>query len=380
MAIHQHRSAGRRRPSECLDRGVRIWLWGIVACILAMVVVGGATRMTESGLSITEWKPVAGVLPPLTHADWLAAFTDYRATPQFAHLFPDMTLDHFKWIFMWEWSHRLLGRIVGFVFAIPLIWFWLRGRITASLGRKLLGVLALGALQGLVGWLMVKSGLTHRVEVAPEMLATHLVLASTLIVLAASIAVGAPVIEAAAIPRRLRHTAALLPLLVLFQIGLGALVAGARAGLVYNTWPLMDGSFAPSLAHLTSLKPLWANWFENQATVQLDHRLFAYALFAAAVWHAIDARVAAAGSALARRATGLAAAVAAQACIGIATLLLAAPLWAGLLHQTFAMAVLIAATAHWRLSRGPAASTPFSPALQPARDSVVDDGAFAKSL
>ena len=341
-------------PDQRLDRAVTIWLWVIVGCVFAMVLVGGATRLTESGLSITEWRPVEGVIPPLSRADWLGAFANYRATSQFVHLFPDMTLDQFKRIFMWEWSHRLLGRLIGLILAAPLVWFWLRGQITPTLGRKLLAVLALGGLQGLIGWLMVKSGLTHRVEVAPEMLAAHLLLASTLLILVVAIAAGPPAYEPKA-PARLRAFAAALPFLVLGQIGLGGLVAGARAGFVYNTWPLMAGSFAPSFAALTRLKPLWANWFENAAAVQFDHRMMAYALLAVAVWHAVDAKRAAPKSALARRAAIVAAAVTVQASIGIMTLLLVVPLWAGLLHQGFAMAVLIAATLHWRRSRSPRA-------------------------
>lgn len=328
------------------------WLWLVAALVFAMVIVGGATRLTESGLSITEWRPIEGVIPPLSHTDWLAAFAKYRATPQFAQLFPDMSLAQFKGIFLWEWSHRLLGRAIGVVFAVPLLWFWLRRKISAALGRKLALVFVLGGLQGAVGWWMVESGLTKRVEVAPERLATHLLLASVLFIVLVAMAVESQPFERESnVPARVRASAAAIPFLVLAQIGLGALVAGSRAGWVYNTWPLMDGRFVPPVLHLTSMAPYWVNFFENVTTVQFDHRMMAYALLAAVVLHALDAAYAAPGSSAARRAAGLALLVAAQAIIGITTLLLVVPVWAGLLHQACAMAVLALATVHWRRIR-----------------------------
>lgn len=336
------------------DRGVAIWLWCLAACVFAMVVVGGSTRLTESGLSITQWKPIEGVIPPLSQADWTAAFNDYRATPQFAKLFPDMTLDQFKGVFMWEWSHRLLGRLIGFVVAGPLLWFWIKKRIDGKLARGLVVVLALGGFQGLVGWLMVKSGLVDRVEVAPQMLATHLLLASTLFIVLVAMAIGGPTQETAPIAPRLRKTAAVLPFLILAQLGLGALVAGSRAGLIDNTWPLMEGGFVPSVAHLFNLTPGWSNWFENRVLVQFDHRMMAYLVTLVALWHAFDARRCAPGSRLARRALTLVFVVLAQVALGVMTLELAVPIWAGLLHQAFAMALLAKAVIHWRKSRAPA--------------------------
>jgi len=345
-------SPGSPRGTGKPDRAVTLWLWAIVAMVFAMVIVGGATRLTESGLSITQWRPIEGIVPPLSRADWLAAFARYRATPQFAQLFPDMSLSQFKGIFLWEWSHRLLGRVIGLVFGVPLVWFWLKGRISAALGRKLAVVFLLGGLQGAVGWWMVESGLTKRVEVAPERLATHLLLASVLLIVLVSMAVGSqPVAPEPNLPKRLRRTAAAIPFFVLAQIGLGALVAGSRAGWTYNTWPLMDGRFVPPLPHLTSMRPFVRNFFENVTTVQFDHRMMAYGLLAVVVAHALDARFSASGSAAMRRAAGLALLVAAQAMIGIMTLLLVVPVWAGLLHQAFAMIVLGFATLHWRRSR-----------------------------
>ncbi len=336
--------------SEIDQRGfapVRVWLWCVAGLIFAMVLVGGATRLLEAGLSITEWKPISGVLPPLTNADWQIEFDKYKQIPQFIKLFPDMTLNQFKAIYHWEWGHRLLGRIIGFVVALPLAWFWATGRLARpGLKTRLVGLLALGGLQGLVGWWMVASGLSGRVEVAPERLATHLLLASLTLVatiwLAISVAPRPPEARVAG----LRAGATAILGLVLAQIGLGALVAGSRAGLTYNTWPLMDGRFVPPLDDLARLSPAWKNVFENITLVQFDHRMVAYALVAFALWHAFAARRQAPGAGAARRAITVAAMALAQAGLGIMTLLLVVPVWAGLLHQAFAMMVLSMAAVH----------------------------------
>lgn len=330
---------------------VRAWLYLVAALVFLMVIVGGATRLTESGLSITEWKVVTGVLPPLSEAAWLAEFEKYKQIPQHGQLFPTMTLPEFKYIFYWEWGHRLLGRIIGFAFALPLAWFWWTGRVRGSLRWKLLGLLALGGLQGAVGWWMVASGLVHRTEVAPERLAVHLTLASitfvALIGTAMSLRARAPELAASA----LRGAAGWLVAFLLLQIALGALVAGSRAGLTYNTWPLMDGAFAPAWSVMTSMEPGWRNFFENHATVQLQHRLGAYLLLAYVLWHAWSARSVSPGSKAANRAVALVGLVLTQAAIGVATLLSVdgeIPLGWGLLHQGFAIVVLGMATAHWR--------------------------------
>ncbi|VTZ27824.1 Heme A synthase [Methylocella tundrae] len=327
---------------------VAIWLWTLAALVFLMVVVGGATRLTESGLSITEWKPLTGVIPPLSEADWRAEFENYKHIPQYSAVFPDMDLGGFKFIFFWEWSHRLLGRLIGLATLLPLIFFWARGQLPAALKPKLIGVLALGALQGFVGWWMVKSGLTGRVEVAQERLAIHLMLASltfaVLVWLAASLrekraAVPAP-------PRALGVWANIFIVAVLAQIGLGALVAGLRAGRAYNTWPLIDGRFIPPLDQLTLLRPVWRNFVDNLLTVQFQHRMVAYAVLAFALAQSLLTRRSAGAGGASRRANALAGLVAAQALIGITTLVLVVPLWAGLLHQAFAMIVLGMAVAH----------------------------------
>lgn len=322
------------------------WLWCVAALVFLMVIVGGATRLTESGLSITEWKPVTGVIPPLTHAAWMAAFDKYKQIPQYEALFPDMTLSHFQFIFLMEWTHRLIGRLLGFALIVPLIVFWLRGRLPTRLKWQLLGVFALGGLQGFVGWWMVSSGLVGRVEVAQERLAIHLLLASITFTALVWLAVGQRSARPEPVTPGLRGFAALIMGLVLAQIGLGALVAGLRAGQAYNTWPLMDGHLIPPGDLLGALTPWWRNLVDNIAEVQFQHRMLAYLVLALALIQAVWTRRVAPGTSAARRATALAGLVAAQAALGIVTLLLVVPLWAGLLHQAFAMVVLAMATVH----------------------------------
>ncbi len=357
LPIHPGVLQGARGAGQpAWSRAVAVWLWSLAALVFLMVVVGGATRLTESGLSITEWKPISGIIPPLSPADWLAEFENYKKIPQYAQVFPNMDVSEFKFIFFFEWSHRLLGRLIGAAMALPLIFFWAKGVLPAGMKLKLIGVLALGALQGFVGWWMVKSGLTDRIEVAQERLAIHLLLASitfaALVWLAASLKT-----RAAELPQRylpaLRGFAGGVVLLVLLQIGLGALVAGLRAGRAFNTWPLMDGYFFPPAAKLTLLIPLWSNFLDNMLLVQFQHRMAAYALLALVAVQAVVAWRMVAKSRAFRRAVALAGLVATQVVIGIATLVLVVPLWAGLLHQAFAMIVLGMAVAHAQaLSKG----------------------------
>ncbi|WP_246732928.1 COX15/CtaA family protein [Methylobacterium sp. BTF04] len=333
-------------------RAVRAWLYLLAVLVVAMVAVGGATRLTGSGLSITEWRPVTGAIPPLSGADWAAEFEKYRDTPQYRILNQGMGLADFQVIYAWEWGHRLLGRIVGLVFFLPLLWFWWRGMLSRRLGLGLLGLGVLGGLQGAIGWVMVASGLQPGMTaVAPLKLALHLTTASLILAglvwLAAGLRPSAPPL----VPMRLRRTAQVLMGLVVAQIFLGGLVAGSKAGLVYNTWPTMNGHVVPPLSELFFVNPWIENFIDNHALVQFNHRLTAYLLLGVALIHAFDARRVAAGSAVARRATGIAGLSLAQAALGVTTLLLAVPLWAGLAHQVFAMAVLMMATVHARLSR-----------------------------
>ncbi|WP_036261591.1 COX15/CtaA family protein [Methylocapsa aurea] len=331
------------------NRAVAIWLWSLAALVFLMVVVGGATRLTESGLSITQWKPLSGVIPPLSEADWLAEFENYKKIPQYSAVFPNMDLSGFKVIFFWEWSHRLLGRLIGLATLLPLIYFWAKGLLPLGMKSKLLGLLALGGLQGFVGWWMVESGLAGRIEVAQERLAIHLLLASLtfgiLVWLAASLKTRPAELDESILPG-LKWFAGAGVLLVLLQIGLGALVAGLRAGRAFNTWPLIDGYFVPPLEKLALLEPLWRNFLDNLLMVQFQHRMLAYALLVFALAQAFWTWRAAAASRALRRALALVGLIAAQAGIGIAALVLVVPLWAGLAHQAFAMIVLAMAVAH----------------------------------
>lgn len=343
-------------------RAIRLWLYAVAALVLVMVLVGGATRLTESGLSITEWQPVTGALPPLSEGQWQAEFQKYQAIPQYRELNRGMSLAEFKTIFWWEWAHRFLGRLIGAAFLFPFLWFLWRGWIASELRPRLWLIFALGALQGAVGWWMVASGLADRVEVSQYRLATHLVLACAIYVAlvwtaqrlgeGTSIFPPAPAAWQGGGAARLRASAAGLLGLVLLQIYLGALVAGLRAGYVYNTWPLIDGALVPEGSRLFADAPLWRNFFENTLTVQFDHRMLAYAIWLCALAHAIDVGRARRGPAFAG-AVALLVALTLQAALGIWTLLAAAPLPVALLHQAMAMLVLTAATMHAaNVSRG----------------------------
>src|SRR3989441_4036585 len=302
------------------------WLIAVAALIAVMVLVGGATRLTESGLSIVEWKPVTGTLPPLNEAQWAQAFEGYKAIPQYRELNAGMSLAEFKTIFWWEWSHRLLGRFIGVAYLLPFLWFLWRGAFNAELKRRLWLIFGLGAVQGAVGWWMVASGLSQRVEVSQYRLATHLVLA--LVIFAAIVWTLRRLTDRphAAAPSRLKITGVALLALTFVQLYFGALVAGLRAGRVYNTWPEIDGAFIPSAARLWFEDPWWRNLFDNTLTVQFEHRMTAYALLALAILHAIDSVRSRAGTAVIGGAWSLAAAISLQAALGILTLLHHAPI------------------------------------------------------
>jgi cytochrome c oxidase assembly protein subunit 15 len=321
-------------------RPVRWWLILVAAMIALMVLVGGATRLTESGLSIVEWKPVTGTLPPLTAEAWNAAFAAYQKIPQYREINAGMSLGEFKTIFWWEWSHRLLGRVIGMVYLLPFLWFLWSGVLTSGLKTRLWVIFGLGGLQGAVGWWMVASGLTKRVEVSQYRLATHLVLA--LIIFAAIVWTlrrlrDAPPLMVSA---RLRTTSVVLLGLTFLQLYFGALVAGLRAGRVFNTWPQIDGALIPSASRLFFEEPWWRNLFDNTLTVQFQHRMTAYLLFAVAIWHVIDAIRSRAGAATVNGALWLAAALSLQVLLGILTLLYEVPIGLALAHQAVAIVVL----------------------------------------
>ena len=336
---------------ETNRRLVRRWLGMVLLVLFALVLVGGATRLTESGLSITEWKPVHGAIPPLTAAEWEEEFALYQRIPQYEQINKGMTIDEFKTIFWWEWVHRLLARGIGLVFALPLAFFWLTGRIERRIRWPLAGLLTLGGFQGFIGWWMVTSGLAERVSVSQYRLATHLTIACLIFAGTMWIMRGlSPHSRDAAPTGRSRRMAAIIALMAIFQIYLGALVAGLDAGLSYNTWPLMDGAVVPG--GLFVQQPWWINLFENPKTVQFVHRIGAYVLLALALMHMIASLRAAPETTHARRSVLLFALVCLQATIGIVTLVWQVPLSWALAHQGGALIVLGFAIAHWRAFAG----------------------------
>ncbi len=331
---------------------VRWWLYLICFLVFCMVMVGGATRLTDSGLSITEWKPIHGIIPPLSAADWEEELEKYRQIPEYQQINKGMSMAEFQFIYWWEWAHRFLGRIVGFVFAIPLAFFWLTGRLESRLKPRLLLLLVLGGLQGAIGWWMVASGLVERVDVSQYRLAIHLTLACIIFAYALWVARGlAPHSTHFASPSRLGLLAPLVVLLVLIQIFLGGLVAGLDAGLAFNDWPTMDGAVVPDGLHL--LKPLWLNWFENPKSVQFNHRMSAYLVFAIVLIQWLVARTSLAEQPHKRRTFIVLVVTLLQVALGVVTLVLQVPLNWALAHQAGAVLLLTVAVAHWRGLVGP---------------------------
>ena len=327
-------------------RAIRTWLTVIALMIVAMVVVGGATRLTDSGLSITEWKPIHGVIPPLNEGEWQEEFSRYKQIPQYEIVNAGMTLAEFQTIFWWEWAHRLLGRLIGVVVLVPMIFFWATGRLEPQLRPRMVAIFLLGGLQGAVGWWMVASGLTERIDVSQYRLTIHLTLACLILAYVVWVARSiAPTWRPST--ASLRFGASVVVALLLVQIALGGLVAGLNAGFVYNTWPLMDGRLVP--ADFLTVSPWWLNFGENIATVQFTHRIGAYVVFAAALFHAWQAR----GSEQASGALILAGLVTLQAALGIATLTSGMILQLALLHQLGAVVVLWAAVTHLRAMSPP---------------------------
>jgi cytochrome c oxidase assembly protein subunit 15 len=325
-------------------RAVRLWLLAAAAMILLTLIIGGATRLTVSGLSIVEWKPVTGVLPPLSEGAWQSEFEKYQAIPQYRKLNQGMSLAQFKVIYLWEWTHRLLARATGAVFLLPFLFFLARGWIPPPLRPRLWIIFAGGAALGVVGWWMVASGLSGTLtKVSQYRLAFHMTLACAIY---AAVLWTAPQITPQVpdeAPKRLRLGALAIAALLLVQIYLGALVAGLDAGLKYNTWPTIDGAYMPSLDRLLFITPLWRNLFENDLTVQFDHRMLADAIWFLALLHGFDAWRARREL---RGAIILAGAVTLQAALGIVTLLYEAPLALALAHQVAAMLVFTIAVMH----------------------------------
>jgi cytochrome c oxidase assembly protein subunit 15 len=331
-------------PAPARHRLIRVWLYAVAALVFAMVMVGGATRLTGSGLSIVEWKPVTGTIPPLSQAQWTAEFEKYKTIPQYQQINRGMSVDEFKTIYWWEWTHRFLGRLIGVAFLLPFLFFLWRGWIEPDLRGRLWVIFALGALQGAVGWWMVASGLADRTSVSQYRLSFHLTLAcliyAALIWTARRLATRPPHDA----PMHVRVGVAALVALTFVQIYLGALVAGFHAGLTYNTWPLIDGRLLPGLSELFLLEPAWRNLFENALTIQFNHRIIAYLLWLAALSHAVA--VARTYRRALAAAVTLACAITIQAALGIITLLYQAPMGWALVHQAFALVVLTLGVLH----------------------------------
>ena len=308
------------------------WLLSVAGLIFVMVIVGGITRLTESGLSITEWKPVTGAIPPLTEADWQREFDLYRQIPEYQQINRGMSLDEFKFIYFWEYIHRLLGRIIGLAFALPLLWFAVKRAIPKGYGKRLVFLLVLGGLQGAIGWWMVASGLSVRTDVSHVRLAVHLLMA---LVIFGAIVWTALDLRAPEARRQRLPTVAIWAFAVLFlQMMFGAYVAGLNAGYAFSSWPLMGDSLYPAGAEW--LQPWIRNFVDNPITVQFVHRWLAFGVLAMAI--VLAAKVKRAGGG--RESLLLHIAVGIQILLGIATLLTGVDLTIAVAHQGMAVLVI----------------------------------------
>lgn len=348
------RAPGRVAASAVARRQIALWLFVCCALVFIMVVVGGVTRLTRSGLSIVEWQPIAGTLPPLNPAEWDVMFAKYRETPEYLKVNRGMTLDEFKGIFWWEYIHRLLGRAIGLAFLLPLAWFALRGRIERALAPRLVGIFCLGGLQGAIGWWMVSSGLVDTPRVSHVRLAVHLGTAFLIFGAMWWTALGLlapPGVAASPRQRRLARLAAGLSAAVFVMVLSGALVAGTRAGYAYNTFPLMDGHVVPP--GLWVQDPWWDNVFHNLTTVQFNHRAIAWALFVAIPLFWWKARRTDIPPAARLPLDLMLAMLGVQLTLGITTLVLQVPVALGAAHQGGALVLFALSlwTAH-ALRRG----------------------------
>ncbi len=333
---------------------VRLWLMVMAALVFAIVIVGGATRLTDSGLSITEWLPLLGAIPPLSEADWLVAFEKYRQIPEYQLVNKGMSLEAFKFIYWWEWAHRFLGRFIGLAFFVPFVWFFITRRVERRLLPHLLLLFVLGGLQGALGWYMVSSGLVDRVDVSQYRLAAHLALAVAIFGYLLWTALNVVPLHGLSTERLVPSKQSVMSALVVcaliyVQIILGAFVAGLDAGQGYNTWPLMDGAIVPS--GLFAMDPAWRNFFESALTVQFVHRMFAYLVLLVVVWHILRMLRHMQEGAQQLSAGLLGLAVLLQVVLGIWTLLARVPISLGLLHQGGAIVLLGVALWHLHVLR-----------------------------
>jgi len=338
-----------RRSEKAIDARPMVAGWLLVVAVMvgAMVLLGGATRLTHSGLSMVQWQPLLGTLPPLGEAAWMDVFEKYKQYPEYLKVNQGMTLAEFKGIFYYEYSHRVLGRGIGLVFALPFLWFLFSGRIEKHRRKALFGLFLLGGLQGLIGWWMVKSGLVDRPDVSQYRLTIHLGVAFLIfggLIWAALdlIAKGSDADEGIP-PRPLRTLSWAAVFLVLLQILSGGLVAGLDAGFVYNTFPMMNEYWFPP--ELGQLSPWWLNMFENVITVQFDHRIGAYLVTLLTVWIWFKARSVSVSGATRMALNLVFLALAIQLGLGIGTLVMVVPVALAVLHQGGAL-LLFAAVVH----------------------------------
>ena len=325
-------------------RAVALWLLVCCALVFAMVVVGGVTRLTRSGLSIVEWQPIAGTIPPMNQTEWQETFLKYQQTPEFRKVNHAMTLDDFKGIFWWEYMHRLLGRIIGAAFLLPLLWFIVRRRISRTLSIRLAGIFLLGGLQGALGWYMVQSGLVDDPRVSQYRLTAHLGLAFLIYAAMLWVALGLlfdRVSGGGEAADRLRRAASALVVLVFVMVLSGGLVAGIHAGFAYNTFPLMNGHLVPP--ELFMITPWYLNFFNNMATVQFDHRLLAWVLAIVVPWFWIAAQRIDLSPRARRASNALLGMLLIQIALGVSTLLLVVPTPLAAAHQAGAMLLFTAA-------------------------------------
>lgn len=322
------------------NRQIASWLFLVCAMIFCMVIVGGVTRLTESGLSMVNWKPLSGIIPPVSEAEWIQEFTAYQQYPEYRQVNQGMSLGEFKSIFFWEYAHRMLGRLIGLVFFVPFVIFLLKRRVSGVLKPKLWLMFFLGGLQGLLGWWMVKSGLVDQPDVSHYRLTAHLGLAVLIFLYIFWVASGLVMMRCEGTHKRPIGILKLLVGLIFVQILLGGLVAGLNAGLIYNTWPLMEDQIIP--AGLYAMTPWYMNIFENVMTVQFNHRILAYLLVLAGlyIWNVIrkdtHINVRMAGHLLLLTILG-------QVVLGILTLINVVPIPLAAAHQAGALITLSAA-------------------------------------
>ncbi len=315
------------------------WLLACATVVYLMIVVGGITRLTQSGLSMVEWEPIRGVLPPLNHTEWMEEFNKYRQSPEYLKINAGMSLEAFKSIFYWEWGHRVLGRFIGLIYFLPLVFFVARGMVPKAWYARLFGLFVLGGLQGLMGWYMVKSGLVDVPHVSQYRLTAHLSLA--LVIFACMVWFSLDFLRGEhkhqrATPAYLRSSA-LVILVVFIMMMSGGFVAGTKAGYIMNTFPKMADAWVP--AGLMSIEPAWRNLFENPVTIQFIHRCTAFVVLATVIWSFVKSR----SQSFATAQHWVVIAVVCQILLGISALVMRVPVWLGALHQAGAVALFLAA-------------------------------------